>query len=151
MMGPLQLGMTLLQKYRIERFRLESHGVFLYEATDTAHARRVCIKVLRREFLANTEAFDRFQDEMHGASVIDIGTDRGLPYLVATQWQRNRPPPLPARPRPTLLPPARTVFERRRSVPWRWVAALVVAGFVGAGGGYMVSQVSSVPAIVIDP
>ena len=100
-MGPLQLGTTLSQKYKIVRLLAESGGVVLYEATDTARAKRVWIKIMQREALNNATALARFQREAAGAKVLDVGkNDAGLPYMVATEFGTDKPPP----PVPTKTP-----------------------------------------------
>jgi hypothetical protein len=103
--GPLPLGATLGQKYRVIRLMAETGGLVLYEATDTAHARRVWIKILPREALTNADALARFQTEAAGAKVLDVGkSDDGLPYLVATDFASPAgAPPLPRKgPKSTL-------------------------------------------------
>ena len=101
-MGPLQLGMTLSQKYRVDRLLAESSGVVLYEAMDIARAQRVWIKILQREFLMNADALERFQVEASGAGVLDVGkSSDGLPYLVATEFEAakaTQKAPLPKAP-----------------------------------------------------
>ena len=84
-MEPVQIGAILSCKYRIDRLCQEIGGVLLYEATDTEHARVVCVKVIRREALANPDAFARFQSGAHDPSVIDFGIVGGLPFYVTTQ------------------------------------------------------------------
>jgi len=106
--GPLQVGTTLSQKYKIERLLAESGGTVLYEATDTARKQRVWIKIMQRESLANAAAMARFQREAAGAKVLDVGkNDAGLPYMVATEFG---PPDKPAAPpRPKLKPQKTTL------------------------------------------
>ena len=106
-MGPLQVGTTLSQKYKIERLLAESGGAVLYEATDTSRKQRVWIKILQRESLANAAAMARFQREAAGAKVLDVGkNDAGLPYMVATEFGPADKPAMPPRPKPakTTLP-----------------------------------------------
>jgi len=103
----LKPGTTLLHKYRIERLRLRSRDVILYEATDAIHHHHVCIKVIRRDQTDN-EAFARFQLEARGPNVIDVGTIGEMHFVVVSEWQRRtprRPPPLPARARKSKPPP----------------------------------------------
>ena len=104
-MNPLQLGSTLLQQYRIDRFRRRKDGVFLYEGVDASRLRRVCIKLLDRSASKDIVKCARFHDEAHRANVIDIGTCEGLPYFVTTECElvppparrSSKPPPLPKR------------------------------------------------------
>jgi hypothetical protein len=107
--GPLQVGTTLSQKYKIERLLAESGGTVLYEATDTARKQRVWIKIMQRESLANAAAMARFQREAAGAKVLDVGkNDAGLPYMVATEFGPPEKPSAPRRPlppRPGAQPP----------------------------------------------
>ncbi len=108
--GPLKVGSTLSNKYKVERLLAESGGVILYEATDTARAKRVWIKILEREALANSAALARFQREAGGAKVLDVGkSEAGLPYMVASEFHSDEPVPktttAPARGNPkTTLP-----------------------------------------------
>jgi hypothetical protein len=105
--GPLQVGTTLSQKYKIERLLAESGGSVLYEATDTARKQRVWIKIMQRESLANAAAMARFQREAAGSKVLDVGkNDAGLPYMVATEFGPPDKPAAPPRPKPqkTTLP-----------------------------------------------
>jgi len=105
--GPLQVGTTLSQKYKIERLLAESGGTVLYEATDTARKQRVWIKIMQRESLANAAAMARFQREAAGAKVLDVGkNDAGLPYMVATEFG---PPDKASPPRPKLAPQKTTL------------------------------------------
>jgi hypothetical protein len=98
--GPLQVGATLSQKYKIERLLAESGGAVLYEATDTARQQRVWIKIMQRESLGNAAAMARFQREAAGAKVLDVGkNDAGLPYMVATEFGPEKPA-MPPRPKP---------------------------------------------------
>ena len=105
--GPLQVGTTLSQKYKIERLLAESGGAVLYEATDTSRKQRVWIKIMQRESLANAAAMARFQREAAGSKVLDVGkNDAGLPYMVATEFGPPEKPAMPPRPKPqkTTLP-----------------------------------------------
>ena len=45
-MSQLELGTVLLHKYRIDRLRVASRDVNVYDATDTVHERHVSIKVM---------------------------------------------------------------------------------------------------------
>jgi hypothetical protein len=97
--GPLQVGTTLSQKYKIERLLAESGGTVLYEATDTARKQRVWIKIMQQESLANAAAMAKFQREAAGAKVLDVGkNDAGLPYMVATEFGPPEKPAMPPRP-----------------------------------------------------
>jgi hypothetical protein len=103
--GPLQVGATLSQKYKIERLLAESGGAVLYEATDTARKQRVWIKIMQRESLGNAAAMARFQREAAGSKVLDVGkNDAGLPYMVATEFGPEKPamPPRPKASKTTL-------------------------------------------------
>ncbi len=117
-MGPLKLGTTLTQKYRITRLLAESGGVVLYEANDVARKQRVWVRILARESLANAEALERFKLEASRATVLDVGKEAGLPYMVASELAKDAadaphkpPPPAYANPKSTLPgvapPPAR--------------------------------------------
>jgi hypothetical protein len=98
--GPLQVGATLSQKYKIERLLAESGGAVLYEATDTARKQRVWIKIMQRESLGNAAAMARFQREAAGSKVLDVGkNDAGLPYMVATEFGPPEKPAMPPRPK----------------------------------------------------
>lgn len=84
-MGPLTIGAILSCKYRIDRLSHEIGGVLFYDATDTERARSVCVKIVRREVLANADAFAPFQSGAHDPSVIDFGIASGLPFYVTTE------------------------------------------------------------------
>ena len=84
-MDPLQIGATLSCKYRIDHLSHEIDGVLLYEATDTEKGRTVCVQIIRREALANADAFARFQSGAHDPNVVDFGTTGGLPFYVTTE------------------------------------------------------------------
>ncbi len=84
-MDPLQIGATLSCKYRIDHLSQEIDGVLLYEATDTEKGRAVCVQIIRREALANPDAFARFQSGAHDPNVVDFGTTSGLPYYVTAE------------------------------------------------------------------
>ena len=103
-MNALQLGSTLLQKYRIDRFRRRKDGVLLYEGVDASRLRRVCIKLLDRAASNDAVKAARFHDEAHGANVIDIGTCEGLPYFVTTECELVPPPPRRTSSKPPPLP-----------------------------------------------
>ncbi len=60
---PLQVGQTLLNKYRIERMLGEGGFGYVYEATDLTLQRRVAIKELKAELASQPEAFNRFVNE----------------------------------------------------------------------------------------
>ena len=120
-MGPLQVGTVLSEKYRIERLLAESGGVILYEATDTARAQRVWIKILERNAGADAQA--RFQREATGAKVLDVGENpEGLPYMVASEFgapSEAAPPrpkvPLPSK-RSVAVPPKKPTKTTLRGV-----------------------------------
>lgn len=123
-MGPLPLGSTLLQKYRIVRLLAESGGVILYEATDTARAQRVWVKILQPEALTNADALAQFQLEASGAKVLDVGkSPEGLPYMVATDFDpptKSSAPPrapsfAPVQPLPR-APPPRPVAQSKKTL-----------------------------------
>jgi len=107
--NPFPHGATLLQKYRIDRFKRRKDGVLLYEGADTSHARRVSIKMLERAAASDAVKCARFHEEAHGTNVIDLGTCDGLPYFVSTECELAPPPPklstLPPRPS---KPPSKT-------------------------------------------
>jgi hypothetical protein len=95
-MNALPVGTVLMQKYRIDRHALEGRDVSLYDATDLPRARHVCIKVFRSSA--------RFQHDVCGPRVVDVGASEGLPYVVVgdaacAMPHRSKPPPLPARAR----------------------------------------------------
>jgi hypothetical protein len=121
--GPLQVGATLSQKYKIVRLLAESGGVVLYEGTDTARSQRVWIKILQREALNDPDALERFQREAGGAKVLDVGKNpAGLPYMVATEFKSDKEkPPLPTRVKTTLPgvapPPPRLPREEEEEAP----------------------------------
>ncbi len=122
-MGPLQVGATLSQKYKIVRLLAESGGVVLYEGTDTARSQRVWIKILQRESLNDPDALERFQREAGGAKVLDVGKNpAGLPYMVATEFKSDKEkPPLPQRVKTTLPgvapPPPRLPVDDDEEAP----------------------------------
>ena len=168
-MYPFQIGSTLLQKYRIDRFRKREDGVHLYEGIDASHLRRVCIKVLAASTDAATRA--RFHDEAHAANVIDLGRSEGLPYFVTTECElvppaprpkttASKPPPLP-KPKPPPLPeipiyvevdedPPDAPFERpprhARARAIAFVAITAVAGFAGWHVGRAQSETAQATA-----
>ncbi len=114
-MGPLQVGATLSQKYKIERLLAESGGAVLYEATDTARQQRVWIKIMQRESLGNAAAMARFQREAAGAKVLDVGkNDAGLPYMVATEFGPEKPA-MPPRPKPSADPRSGTPHKATKT------------------------------------
>lgn len=87
------VGMTLNDTYSVERIVGEGAMGRVYQARHTRIAqKRVAVKVLRPEYLRNTEALARFRREAETAAsichpnvvaVYDIDrTPRGLPYLV---------------------------------------------------------------------
>ncbi len=89
-MDHLERGTVLLHKYRIDRFRLESAGVSVYDGTDTVHARGVSVKMLERGARLGRESRDK---------VVDIGRRGGSMYFVESSAPMRRvskpPPPLP--------------------------------------------------------
>lgn len=101
-MNPVQLGSTLLHKYRIDRFRRRTDGVLVYEGIDTSRCRRVTIMLLERAASLDAVKSAHFHDEARGANVIDIGTCDGLAYFVTAERVLAPPPP---RKRPSSKPP----------------------------------------------
>jgi hypothetical protein len=91
-MDHLELGTVLLRKYRIDRFRLESGGLSVYDGTDTVHAREVSIKVLERGARLGRDSRD---------NVVDVGRRGGSMYFVESTTPMRRvskpPPPVPVR------------------------------------------------------
>lgn len=124
-MGPLKLGSTLSQKYRVVRLLAESGGVVLYEANDLGRKQRVWVKVLARESLTNADALEKFQLEASRATVLDVGKEGGLPYMVATELASDTDPTVPKMspleksppPRPTskAAPPLPKAFNNPKS------------------------------------
>ena len=153
-MGPLPIGATLANKYRVVRLMADSGGLVLYEAD--ADGQRVWIKVVAREALADANVRARFEHDATGAKVLEVGESDGLPFLVATDFDApapeadgvdidvhvSDPPPnvfvQPQEPdRERLKRNARTVVIRRQppsSSRWMW---LVAFGFLVAIGGMM--------------
>jgi len=178
---PLQLGSTLLRKYRIDRFRKRKDGVLLYEGIDASRLRRVCVKVLERAAVNDAVRCARFHDEAHAANVIDIGTCEGLPYFVTTDCElappRPKPPPLPKpasskppplpKPKPppdipifvdedALLMPAPSIsydlaLEPRRRVRASWFLLVAVTALAASVGWYVSSRSSSEDAPTSPP
>lgn len=115
--SPLELGTTLLRKYRIDRIRLETRDATLYEATDEC-GRRVCITVLRRDRLTS--------DDTRDANVIDIGRTTGLPYVVTAEFERAPAPAVEDVPIPIVVEEP----EPERSPVLPWVVIAVTATIV---------------------
>ncbi len=60
---PLQVGQTILNKYRIEKMLGEGGFGYVYEATDLSLQRRVAIKELKAELASDKNALARFVNE----------------------------------------------------------------------------------------
>lgn len=116
-MSPIELGTTLLGKYRIDRIRLETRDAILYEATERS-GRRVCITVLRRDRLTS--------DDTRDANVIDIGRTTGLPYLVTAEFERAPAPAVEDVPIPIIVEEP----EPQPSPVLPWVVIAVTATIV---------------------
>ena len=123
-MDLLKLGSTLLHSYRIERVRLQSPDMVLYEGTDTSD-HRVCIKVFRPD-LEDPELSARFERELRAPEVIDVGTANRMRFVVVdlSQHKPTTPsqPPLSAiQPTPPLRAskstPPPLLPPRRKSTP----------------------------------
>lgn len=156
MQRQLDLGTVLLRKYRVDRFRLETGGVGVYDATDTLHARRVSVSV--------ADSFDRLHADAYAWNVVDVGKAAGVPFVVtaepgATPMVRpssRPPPPLPLRAKPS-QPSARSATDDSPAIPifeedeeavvvaepratseqlFFWMLLLVVVSALTALGGY---------------
>jgi tRNA A-37 threonylcarbamoyl transferase component Bud32 len=85
------LGTTLSSRYRLEA-RIGSGGMStVYRALDETLQRRVAVKLMNREVVADSAQLERFRREAravaqlshpHIVGVIDAGEDEGRPYIV---------------------------------------------------------------------
>jgi hypothetical protein len=102
----LEIGTTLLSRYRIDRLLSERNGVVLYEANDAARSCSVGIKIIRDERLVGGDlAFEKFKLEAWEPTVVDYGSVAGVPFFVTTEWDRRAAPPpvpVPVPPRPPM-------------------------------------------------
>jgi hypothetical protein len=126
-MAALQTGTIVLRKYRVDRLRVDGGDVSLYDATDTIHARHVCIKAFRSDA--------RFARDAKGPNVVDVGHTAGVGYVVVGDPGSKIVKPKPKIPRPRRAPPPLPPKKKATSTPPPLPTRIVEHDFVRVCAG----------------
>jgi hypothetical protein len=140
-MDPL-IGVKLLTRYRVDSLAGDDGGVLVYEATDILLDRCVFVKVASPEVMRDHEAFAEFQREARDETAVDFGNVAGLPYFIATEWDRPTLKPEPPTPSAPEVPiPIYVEDVRASSVrAWASVALVLLVGVVSGVAGFFMGR-----------